>query len=422
MKRLLLLELKIRIKLRSTQILLILGILWSILVAIFTINTGVSRQIILDDSGKVVYSSGKEAVEYLKETQKNLEGYLTEEKLAETFKKYEGVLEEYDKEVKNVPLEIYAKNITPINNILDIIVYSHMPYYEGERDSSGMLPLGFKPEDAEVTYRARKETLQKSWVEKFGYDSEVYLEISEKENKVKEPFYFMNYSGWDALEINWTLMLNPVLILLSCVLLAPTFSKGYEDNSDRVFRATKFGRKDLGIVRIISGLIVSVGLYIICIVVNLSMVLPIFNFQGLNASVQFINLFSSANLKIVELLGVNIIGSLLTILTMGIFTLFMSATLKSSVAVLATSVMIVIINVIFNISQIGNIENNSIYFMLNTFSPFGLNSLSSTILLNSYFVIGRIAVWLPYGSLIGSIGLASILFFMTIRNYCGHQA
>ncbi|MGL5714072.1 MAG: ABC transporter permease subunit [Paraclostridium sp.] len=419
MKKLIILELKQRFKSKRTWIVFAIAILSSFLVTIFSMNS--DRDLILNDSNKVEYTSGKKTINYLKQTQKEFEGYVTPEKLIKIAEDYTNLVNEYSGINTNIPEDIYAKEITPISNILDIISYSFTTGYEGEFDKNGLFPNGFKPELAKDTYEKRYQAQKYLLSDDAKANMSLINTIKTKEDKVQKPFYFSSYIGWDSLELNYSLILNAIIVLLACILVSPIFSKEYESGSDRVLRSTKNGRNKLAISKIISSLIISIVLYLCSILFSFLLACSVFNINGLKTSIQFVNLFSSAPLNIGQLLCINLFGGMIAVITMVCFTLFLSASMNSSVVVLAISSMLVVVNNIFNLLSVNNIENNKAYFFINSLSPFGGSTISTSTLVNNYLSIGAFNLWLPYCTLIFSIILIFVFFKLTIKNYCNHQ-
>ncbi|MEG0378019.1 MAG: hypothetical protein RR614_06030 [Eubacterium sp.] len=414
-------ELKLKFKSKRTILLFIIGMVWSVMIVFFSLYTATSRQLVMDSKGETLYSGDKIAVDYLKKSQKELEGLITPEKLTGIYEHYQNTVNAFGGSVKAIPREVYAEQITPLNDLLFFISYAYTPFYEGEYDSGGMFPRDLKPEDVGQTYTMRRNTLQALWENSFNQNETILEKLKAKENELEEPFYFSSYAGWDSLESNWTFMLNPILVLFSCVILAPTYSKYYEDKSDKVFRAAKFGRKELAIARTASGLVVALSLYGLCMIINLIMALNFFNPGGLGTSVQFINIFSSANLTIGQLMGINIGGTIITILATGAVTLYLSAKTKSSLVALSFSALIIIINTIVNFSQTNNAENNSIYFVLNSLSPFGASSLSTSFVFNCYTLMGNSVLTLPLITLLMSCLIIVVLLELSVYSYCKFQ-
>lgn len=121
MLRIIGLELKMQLKTKKTIGIFAAGAVMCIFIALLSIYTATSRNIILDKENKVAYSSGKMSVDYLKKTQKEYEGFLTEEKSVEIVKRYQNVLKQYDGREDLIPHDVYAEEITPMTDILNVI-------------------------------------------------------------------------------------------------------------------------------------------------------------------------------------------------------------------------------------------------------------------------------------------------------------
>ncbi len=415
------LELKMQLKTKKTMGIFVVGVVMSILIALLSINTATSRNIILDKENKVAYSSGKMSVDYLKKTQKEYEGFLTEEKSVEIVKRYQDVLKQYDGREDLIPHDVYAKEITPMMDILNVISYSFTTSYDGELDVNGVFPKGFKAEMAKDLYKQRLEAMKEIWKTKYIGREEISEKLENREKNIKYPLYFANYSGWDSLKSNIALILIPITILLACLLVAPAFSKHYENDSDRVFRATQFGRHTLAIARIIANMILTSFFYLFNVGLCTTICSFVFNCNGLKTSVQFIDLFASSDLSIGELLFITILGGLFATITMTIFTLFLSSAMKSSIVVLASSVFIIVVNMILNIILSGNINDNMAYFVFNTFSPYSAVSLSSSITSNAYVYCGSIVIWLPVATILFSILFVGSNFALCLKKYNNYQ-
>lgn len=421
MLRIIGLELKMQLKTKKTIGIFAAGAVMSIFIALLSIYTATSRNIILDKENKVAYSSGKMSVDYLKKTQKEYEGFLTEEKSIEIVKKYQDVLKQYDGREDLIPHDVYAEEITPMTDILNVISYSFTTSYEGELDVNGVFPKGFKAEMAKDFYRQRLQAMKKIWKTKYIGREEIREKLERREEKIQYPLYFANYSGWDSLKSNIALILIPITILLACLLTAPVFSRHYENDSDRVFRATKFGRRTLAAARIAASMILTSCFYLFHVGLCITICSFVFNWNGLKTSVQFIDLFASSDLSIGGLLFITILGGLFATITMTIFTLCLSSAMKSSIVVLESSAFVIVVNMILNIVLSGNINDNRIYFLFNTFSPYAAVSLSSSITSSAYVCGGNIVIWLPAATILFSILLVGSSFVLCLKKYNNYQ-
>ena len=138
-------------------------------------------------------------------------------------------------------------------------------------------------------------------------------------------------------------------------------------------------------------------------------------------SVQFIDLFASSDLSIGGLLFITILGGLFATITMTIFTLCLSSAMKSSIVVLESSAFVIVVNMILNIVLSGNIDDNRIYFLFNTFSPYAAVSLSSSITSSAYVCGGNIVIWLPAATILFSILLVGSSFVLCLKKYNNYQ-
>ncbi len=421
MLRIIGLELKLQLKAKKTIGIFLTGVIMSVLIAVLSINTATSRNIILNEENQVEYSSGKISVDYLKKTQKTYEGLLTEEKCVEIVEKYQEILNEYDGREENIPHDIYAKEITPMIDILNVISYSFTTSYDGELDKNGTFPKDFQAEEAKAVYRERLKALKKIWETKYVGREQISEKLESREENIRYPLYFANYSGWDSLQSNLALVLIPIIVLLSCLLTAPVFSKHYENDSDRVFRATRFGRHTLAMARIMSSMILTTLLYIFTIGICITICSFVFNRSGLKTSIQFIDLFASSNLNIGQLVFITILGGLLATCTMAMFAICLSSAMKSSIVVLASSFFVIVVNMILNIFTSGNINDNMLYFIINTFSPYSAASLSSSIVSNAYAYVGNSIVWLPAASIFFTIVIIISGFGLCLKRYNNYQ-
>ncbi len=421
MLRIIGLELKLQLKAKKTIGIFLAGIIMSVLIAVLSINTATSRNIILNEEDQVAYSSGKMSVDYLKKTQKEYEGFLTEEKCMEIVEKYQDILNKYGGREENIPHDIYAEEITPMNDILNVISYSFTTSYDGELDANGTFPKDFRAVEAKAVYQKRLEALKKIWETRYVGREQIPEKLARREENIRYPLYFENYSGWDSLQSNLALILIPIIVLLACLLVAPVFSKHYEDDSDRVFRATRFGRHRLAIARIMSGMILTTLLYILTMGVCITICSFVFNRSGLRTSIQFIDLFASSGLNIGQLVLTTIFGGLLATITMVMFTICLSAAMRSSIIVLAIASFVIVVNMILNIFISGNINDNMLYFVINTFSPYSAASLSSSMVSNAYAYVGNIIVWLPAASIFFTIVIIMTGFGLCLKRYDNYQ-
>jgi len=119
MRRLLNLELKRVVSARSTWILLVFLILVSAVMAYFPISFENTYQV--DEHGNARELTGKEAISYQKELEKEISGEVTEEKVRKAILAFQECYREYGAIFPpDVPTEVYADKILPVYPILDI--------------------------------------------------------------------------------------------------------------------------------------------------------------------------------------------------------------------------------------------------------------------------------------------------------------
>lgn len=275
MKYLLKLELKRFFRKKSSVLLILLSM---ILTAAFIINESNFQEYpVINSEGQIERIRGKRAIELMHNTSE-VDGYLTDKKLAENLITYREISKTY--ESGNIKSEI------------EVIKYANL---------GGLIETAFKPQNNEYiprldienltneeahAYYSIRENNQKLFFENKCKDNSAILnKIMDMESKVEKPFYVSQFIGWDSVIGAFNLIFI-LVALLSCFIISPVFTNSYSSGEDEVFRTTLNGKKYLGKVKIIASLIETSILFLVSITSYIATAIYIYGIEGLKTSIQ----------------------------------------------------------------------------------------------------------------------------------------
>lgn len=398
MSRIFGLEVKRLLKAKNNNILILLAIFISATLALC--SGFVENSTIINADGTIKRIHGIEAIKNNRKIEKSLNGAVTPEKFMQTIRTYQTLHEKYG---DVIPDEAYVREITPISEILYLI-----PYIFPDSDGSASTRIFYELpiEKAATFYEQRTERQKLYWTMELEHDKIALQHVQERETLVKKPFYFHSYSGWDTAG-EYLGVCIIIITFLCCIIAAPVFAGEYQNESDMILRTTRYGRKQLAIAKFTASLFVSALLYMICMIIYIGICYWLFGAEGLQTSVQFINLLSSSPYTIGSLNLLTLLGGLLVITTMVAFTLFISARCSAPIIVIVKSVAMLALPIFLKI-VVGN------FSFINTISnilPSSGTGIYYELVQIDYLRIGSWSIWSPYIIAFTSL-LYTILFFI----------
>lgn len=411
MRRLLYLEFKRVVTAKSVWILLVFLILLSAVMAYFPISFESIYQ--MDEQGNVSELTGKEAIEWQKQVEKEINGEITEEKLYEAILVFQECYREYGAIFPpDMPIEVYVRKIQPIYPVLkaaaDVLASEGDSVYT-------MTDADISPEDAPRFYEQYQERLV------FKGKGEAEQEkIREQNQSIKTPFTYA--SGFSMTSLEYMVIYILLMLLIFIVIIAPIFSSEYQTGADSILRCTRYGRVHLAVAKIVTAVLVFAVTFLIGTGVFLLVTNLVYGTEGLKTSVQMMwEIFVLPALTVGQTQIVLAAEGFLAIFAMVSCTLFLSARCKNVQDTLKIALLLGLLPMIlYMISSAG--WANLIRYLLPS-GGIGLsNSFLFEILGMDFVHIGSAVIWSPY-FIIGAEAVEIPLFLgLTVRTYCRRES
>lgn len=406
--RILFLEIIRLIRTKSIFITMLMAVVLSALLSIASVM--MEKSSLVSNDGEILHLFGLEAVEHKRKIEKPLEGPVLSSVFSEVLSNYQELAAQFE---GDIPDEIFIEKISPTTEMLFLIPLIFMDS-EGNVSSSTLRELD--PRKASDFYKEREKIQKFFWKRELNGDDFLIKQLNNREASVKKPFHFSSFSGWDT--VGEYLGLCITLVVFLCILISsPVFSVEYQTGGDDILRTTKFGRKHLAISKLLATCLIVSFLYLFCMIVYFAVSLLLLGGEGLNTSVQFVNILSPSPYTIGDLFLRTIIIGFLVTLTLTLFTLFLSTILEKPILIMAFSSFILIIPIFFSLT----ITKSSFFNWIRYFFPPSMVEIYHNLLLVSYVRIASISIWYPVMVCISLVVYIVFLFFLSIRTYCNHE-
>lgn len=411
MRRLIYLEMKRVITTRSVWVMLAVIILLSAVLAYFPITFVKTEQI--DEQGNITLLQKTEAVDCIKEKEKEINGEITEEKIRKAILVFQECYREYGSVFPpDMPAEEYIRRIEPIYPVLEMAAIVLAP--KGVSLYT-MTDADIAPGDAARFYEAFREKLSME-----GETDAEQKKIRELSQNIKMPFTYV--PGCDFASFEYLTMYMLLLMLVFAVVISPIFSAEYQTGADSILRCTRHGRAHLAFAKIITALLIfaavfAVGTGIFLLITNLA-----FGTEGLKASMQtvwgvfLIPAFTAGQVQ-TALAAEQFLSVLATVSCI----LFLSASCKNAQDSLKASMLISLLPMI-----IGMISSKNLARIIRCILPSGGIGLSDSFLfelLGTNFVhVGGCVIWTPYLVIGAAVVEIPLFLFLTVRVYCRRES
>ena len=257
-------------------------------------------------------------------------------------------------------------------------------------------------EDVAGFYGAVADSLQRALDDGMGgtwaYSDAERAYWTEKQAAVGEPLSYGYAGGWgDVLACLGFLSFAMVAV---CVVLTPVFAGEYQDRTDAVLLAARYGRSKLVAAKIVASLLFATAYYALATAVIVGVTLAFFGAEGGDLPVQVLALGIPYDLTMAEAAWTAIgLGYLMT-LGLAALTLLLSSKLRSQLAIFAVCAALVFLP--------GMIPSGGSGAILHALYLFPINALNDQVLYNSL-------VSYPLGPLvIDLVGLLAILYAVVL--------
>lgn len=373
MLRLIKLELKHILKSRNTVI--IFFVLIALAFGISILSMYGENGYVLTNNNESKILSGPDAVHNIQQVEKETE--LSEKHLADVFEKQKEIYKKYG---ESTPDEVFVKDVYPYSGEKNLIQwvygidvnYNYSKIYD---KLSGNDILKF--------YDKLKNSRNEYLGQQLKGNTKAYELEQKRAEKIDMPFYYYPKVGWDSALDKLGASMR-VIAFLCCTLAVQLFSGNYQNGADVVFRTTKYGRKALALSRTIAMSIVGILLYIVYMGVYTLSCTMLFGVKGLKDPIQLISIFSCSPYTIGQVFMQTILLGMISVISVIIITLCVSAKIKSPIYALAFSVAILIAPIII---QSMPSAPNLVYFIGDIFPSSGMDIYGELVRSNYYSVI-----------------------------------
>ncbi len=405
---LLFLEIKRILSSRSSKFAIGTALLFSILLAYVPITF-----IYYYSPEEQKFISGFQAIRAEQVIRSDLEGAITQEDIINAITKYQTVLSKYGVDSRYKLPNEGSYEIEDIKPILHMIEEAY-----SSEDGLGANILDLSTNELPDFYEICSTHLANNMVLEQKDHPAAQSAAVTSYSKVSIPFSY--YYGISSSAIEYEGLLIALILFCCTIVCAPVFSSEYQTGSDNILRCTKYGRKELAITKILSAVIISSTVFLICFAVWFGLALTFWGTKGLYTSVQIlftvIGLIDGNAMHLIFLLAA---CSLIMLISSICLTLFISSKVSSNMVSLAIAFLISIIPLMLTWFIPSNIA--CIAKALFPSGGIGLNNGFLYDLIDFHFLnIGNIAIWTPY-LIVGVACLEIPLWiFMTIRSYKTH--
>ena len=360
-------ELKRILKTRSVQILLAAAVLLSAVLAYFPCTF--AEYVYEDEAGQEVTLTGREAIRMIKERQGVYQGEITEEKLSDAVEQYDEFASRYE---GGLPNGIYDERVTAVDSYRYVYVINRLLTRMQEVNADP--DTGIAPGMEELT-QADAQNFYKQC-----------------RQHVRDLIYLENGHGAKA--------------------------DSAVAQAEQIIKCTKYGKRRLAAVRILTGVTVVTVMYAAGITLFLLVMNSLIGWESLKSSVQIT--VSAVVFVPVTVGGLEVIIALagyITLLATVCFTLFLSGQMKSVFASAVTAFVFFLLPVVCYMIFDGNVRN-WICSILPSSGTGLINSFTYAVTDTKFAFIGDQAIWTPY--LMMAAALIEIILFipLTVAGWC----
>ena len=227
-------ELKRILKTRSVQILLAAAVLLSAVLAYFPCTF--AEYVYEDEAGQEVTLTGRKAIRMIQERQGEYQGEITEEKLADAVRQYDGFASRYE---GGLPNGIYDERVTTVDSYRYVFAINRLLARMQEVNAdphTGIAPgmEDLTEEDARNFYEQCRQHVRDLIYLENGHGAKVDSAVAQAEmlyDKVQMPFSYYPYISTDAIEYTGLCVL--FLVLIGMILMVPLFASDRQTRQNR---------------------------------------------------------------------------------------------------------------------------------------------------------------------------------------------
>ncbi len=360
------------------------------------------------DAGNVQAVTGVQAVKISKETRKDMEGEVTEEKIRQAIRVLNEMYQEYGSSfMEEVPADVYAEKIYPIMPVLNIIEQVLAP--DG-KNLYNMEAFDVKEEDAATIYEKYREEIQE-----LSQNPELVKEMQKISGSVKTPFTYE--SGMTLETVDYYTIYLFLVMFAFIVIASPVYAAEYQTGADDVIRCTKNGRVRIAVTKILVTFTLAVATFVASSLTFVAVLYILYGGSGFGTSIQMGYVFYLPALTIGSMLKLQIAGGVLFTLATVSFVLFLSSKCKNVQTALISAFGIAILPMILNMAG-----NNNVLNIMRCILPTGgfglINGLQSELMARNFALVAGHYIWLPYILLVAAAVAVPVFVGLTIVSYC----
>lgn len=360
------------------------------------------------DAGNVQAVTGVQAVKISKETRKDMEGEVTEEKIRQAIRVLNEMYQEYGSSfMEEVPADVYAEKIYPIMPVLNVIEQVLAP--DG-KNLYNMEAFDVKEEDAATIYEKYREEIQG-----LSQNPELVKEMQKISGSVKTPFTYE--SGMTLETVDYYTIYLFLVMFAFIVIASPVYAAEYQTGADDVIRCTKNGRVRIAVTKILVTFTLAVATFVASSLTFVAVLYILYGGSGFGTSIQMGYVFYLPALTIGSMLKLQIAGGVLFTLATVSFVLFLSSKCKNVQTALISAFGIAILPMILNMAG-----NNNVLNIMRCILPTGgfglINGLQSELMARNFALVAGHYIWLPYILLVAAAVAVPVFVGLTIVSYC----
>lgn len=360
------------------------------------------------DAGNVQAVTGVQAVKISKETRKDMEGEVTEEKIRQAIRVLNEMYQEYGSSfMEEVSADVYAEKIYPIMPVLNVIEQVLVP--DG-KNLYNMEAFDVKEEDAATIYEKYREEIQE-----LSQNPELVKEMQKISGSVKTPFTYE--SGMTLETVDYYTIYLFLVMFAFIVIASPVYAAEYQTGADDVIRCTKNGRVRIAVTKILVTFTLAVATFVASSLTFVAVLYILYGGSGFGTSIQMGYVFYLPALTIGSMLKLQIAGGVLFTLATVSFVLFLSSKCKNVQTALISAFGIAILPMILNMAG-----NNNVLNIMRCILPTGgfglINGLQSELMARNFALVAGHYIWLPYILLVAAAVAVPVFVGLTIVSYC----
>ena len=275
-----------------------------------------------------------------------------------------------------------------------------------------------RPDMAAQYYTQRKAYIEEVMTLNYGpAAAEAALRLDEN---TTEPFYYEFGFGTGS-DIASTLPVSLFAIAVVCsIICAPVFASDYSTGADDIQRCTRYGCKRLGKSKLLAAMTLSSALYIVCAAVFVALTLAVYGDDKTSAQLA-LDALVLIDIDMNGVLVLTLVAGFLSVLAMTAFTLYLSARMRSSVAVLALALAVAMTPTFLIIL----LRESALGDWLRLLLPSGGLGLGTGMFVDiqtgNFLTIGSLAVWTPFLMLAAPVIETPVFALLARRAYVRHE-